>query len=225
MRFKPSFGSGIASALVAFMLPVAHSQPAPSADVPVSGAATAIAAINSMEVLDNQRPLSPGDQINFRIVEDREAPITLQVTDSGDVEVPIVGRIPAEGKTCRQFAQMVKASLEKGYYRRATVIVGIDSLSRTSLGVVYLTGQVQSQGPVELPGREQLTVSLAILRAGGFSDFADKRRVRVIRKNANQETETFKVDVKAVLEKGQLEKDMVVKPGDVIIVPERMFNF
>lgn len=208
------------------MLSLSRAQtPVPVPAPTPSGSASAIAAINSMEVLDNQRPLSPGDQINFRIVEDREPPLTLQVTDSGDVEVPILGRISAEGKTCRQFAQIVKSGLERGFYRKATVIVGIDSLSRSSLGVVYLSGQVLNQGPVELPGREQLTVSRAILRAGGFADFADKRRVRVIRKLPDNQTETFKVDVKAVLEKGQLEKDMDLKAGDVIIVPERMFNF
>jgi len=210
---------------VVFMPPVAWTQTNEAEPPRPSGGAAAIAAINSMSVLDNQRPLSPGDQINFRIVEDREAPLTLQVTDTGDVEVPIVGRISAAGRTCRQFAEVVKAALEKGYYRRATVIVGIDSLSRSSLGVVYLSGQVLNQGPVELPGREQLTVSRAILRAGGFADFADKRRVRLVRKGADGHTETFKVDVKAVLEKGQFERDLEVRPGDIIIVPERLFNF
>jgi protein involved in polysaccharide export with SLBB domain len=85
---------------------------------------------------------------------------------------------------------------------------------------------VRTQGPIELPSSvEKLTVSSAIMQAGGFSDFANKRRVRVLRKTSDTTTEKIVVDVKDIIEGGHLEKDVVLQAGDVIYVPERLINF
>lgn len=185
----------------------------------------AIAQIGSMEVLDDRHPLGSGDKISFRIAEERDAPIVLQVSPSGDVEVPLIGRVPVAGLSCKQAAQKIKADLERKYYKNATVIVGLESTSTAPLGVVYVTGQVATQGPLEIPRGETFTVSKAILRAGGFADFANKRRVRVLRQRPGGTPERIIVDVKAVIEGGRLDKDVIVEPGDYIVVPERGINF
>ena len=71
-------------------------------------------------VLDDKHKLTIGDRLSFRIVEDEEDPKPLFVTDSGDLEVPYIGRVPAENKTCRQLAAEIKTALEKEYYYQAT---------------------------------------------------------------------------------------------------------
>jgi len=93
------------------------------------------------------------------------------------------------------------------------------------MGTYFVTGQVMKQGAQEIPRDRKVTVAAAILEAGGFADFADKRRVRLIRPAADGQNKSFKVDVKAVLERGDTSKDMIVEPGDYIVVPERLFNF
>lgn len=188
-------------------------------------ASPAIAQIGSMEVLDDRHKLGDGDKISFRIAEEREPPIVLAVSPSGDVEVPLIGRVPVAGLTCKQAALKIKGELEKKYYRAATVIVGLEATSTASLGVVYVTGQVATQGPLEIPRGETFTVSKAILRAGGFADFANKRRVRILRQRPGASPERIIVDVKAVIEQGKLDKDVIVEPGDYIVVPERGINF
>ncbi len=187
--------------------------------------ASTVAQTNSMEVLNDKAKLGNGDRLSYRVVEERREPIALTVTDSGEMEVPFIGRIQAAGKTCKQLAYLIKPQLEKEYFFKATVIIGLDTLSQRSRGKVYLMGQVRTQGAVDVPAEETLTVSRVILRAGGLADFANRRKVRLVRKIAGGKTETTIVDLVDILDKGKIEKDPVVEPDDLIIVPERLINF
>ena len=185
---------------------------------------SAAAYTTSMDVLDDERPLRIGDRLSMRVVEDREPPVSLLVTDSGEVEVPLIGRVIAKGKTCKQLAYAIKVPLERDYYYKATVIIALDVAGLKSPGRVYVTGQVRNQGPLDIPPDETFTVSKAILRAGGFADFANKRKVKLVRKKGGS-TETTIVDVELVVKKGRTDKDPVVEADDTIIVPERLINF
>jgi polysaccharide export outer membrane protein len=206
----------------------------PATNVATAGQATtsqvltnALAAIstNSMDALDDKHKLAIGDRLSFRIEEDQEDPKPLFVTDSGDLEVPYIGRFPAENKTCKQLAIELKATLEKEYYYRATVIIAVDVMVKTR-GKVYLVGPVRMPGPVEMPSDETLTLSKAILRAGGFTDFADKRHVQVTRKGAGAaDKQSFVVDVGQIFDQGKIERDLTLEPGDLIFVPERSIRF
>ena len=190
-------------------------------------ASSAIASTNSMDVLDDKRKICPGDRLSYRVVEERKGPVPLFVTDSGEVEVPLIGRVSAVNKTCRQLANDIKPPLEKEYFYKATVIVGLDFSSMRSRGRIYITGEVRGGGPMEIPADETFTVSKALLGGGGLGDFANKRKVRLVRKKADNpsETETIYVDVEEIIEKGRQDKDPVVNPDDMIVVPKKLINF
>ena len=127
--------------------------------------------------------------------------------------------------TVNTIAKEVKGLLEKQLYYQATVIIAIEVVNKTRVsGKVYVTGQVRNRGGFEIPGGETLTVSKAILSAGGFSDFSDKKNVRLIRKTANGK-QTFVINVVDIWEKGNLDKDLVVQPDDLIVVPARLVNY
>jgi polysaccharide export outer membrane protein len=197
----------------------------PSVSVaPISPTST-VAYTTSMAVLNDSAKLGPGDRVSFRVVEEKRDPIGLIVTDSGEMEVPLIGRVAAANKTCKQLAYEIKPVLEKEYFYQATVIIGLDMISTKSRGKVYLTGQVRTQGALELMPDEVMTVSKTILRAGGLADFAEKRKVKLVRRKADGTSETTLVDLDLIIKKGQLDKDPVVQPGDLIVVPERLINF
>ncbi len=187
-------------------------------------AAGVVAGTTSMEVLDNSRRLGAGDRLSYRVVQERRAPLSLVVTDSGEVEVPLIGRVRAGGRTCRELAETIKPLLQREYFHHATVIVSLDSVSTKSRGTIYVSGCVRSQGPIELPPEDRLTVSKAILKAGGFAEFADKKKVKLVR-NRGASVETTVVDVDAILVKGQIDKDPALQPDDRIIVPQKFINF
>jgi len=196
------------------------------APVPSISPGANAAFLNSMEVLDDKRKISPGDRISYRVIEEHKQPLSLLVTDSGEIEVPLIGRVDAQNKTCKQLAYEIKVPLEKDYFYKATVIIGLDFGGR-SRGRVYITGNVRSAGPMELPPDENLTVSRAILRAGGFDQFANKHRVRLVRKKPETSTgtETTIVDVGDIIDHGHAEKDITLLPDDMIVVPRALINY
>lgn len=200
--------------------------PALPARTPESlGTAATVSTTVSMDVLDRSRPLARGDVLNFRIVEDKDPPVALRVNDAGNIEVPYIGTVSADGKSPHELAFAVKAMLERDYYHNATVIISLDTAGEKSAGLFYMTGAVRGGGPMEIPFNEKFTVSKAILRAGGFADFANERKVLVQRPKPDGSTETITVNVKEVIEKGRQDLDIEVLPNDLIRVPERLINF
>ena len=225
MRFELFHWLAAASMLLGFVNVTVAQQPGRvDQDRPFRDSAPPAAYTTSMDVLDDERPLRIGDRLSMRVVEDRQSPVSLFVTDSGEVEVPLIGRVHAKGLTCKQLAYQIKAPLEREYFFKATVIVALDMAGLKSPGRVYLTGQVRNQGPLDIPPDETFTVSKAIMRAGGFADFANKRKVKLVRKKGDS-TETILVNVDEVVKKGRIDKDPVVEAGDTIIIPERLINF
>src|SRR5438128_2261136 len=192
----------------------------PSSDLP-STATNTVMRTNSMAVLDDKKKLGSNDYVTFRVVEDRDNDSQrLRVNDNGELEVPYVGLVPARGKSCKELAYTIKALLEKEYYYHATVILAVERVSEKSRGRIYVYGSVKGQGPQEIPADESYTVSKAIIKAGGFGDFANKRKVKLTRKNGQD----FTIDLKRVIEEGRTDEDMVLQPDDQIYVPQRLIN-
>jgi polysaccharide export outer membrane protein len=211
-RYNPGYADDAAAT------PAPSAAKSPGNDLPTS---STVMRTNSMSVLDDKKRLGSNDYVSFRVVEDRDNDSQrLRVNDNGELEVPYVGLIPAEGKTCKELAYSIKGQLEKEYYYHATVILAVDRVSEKSRGKVYVYGSVKTQGPQEIPADESYTVSKAVIRAGGFGDFANKRKVKLTRKNGKE----FTVDLKRVIEEAHTEEDMVLQPDDQIYVPQRLIN-
>ena len=212
-------------------MPVPAARTAAPAPAVLSAAPAPAPGLLNGYVADDNYKLRTGDAVSFQILEDRllgiqDAPINLVVTDSGELDVTYIGRVMAVGKTCNELAADVKAALEKDYYKQATVVLSLNLASRI-VGRVYIWGQVRTQGGLDLQINENLTAGNAILRAGGFGDFASKTKVKVVRAATGPkgEKQTFDLNMVDILEKGKIENDIVLQPNDLIIVPTRLVNF
>jgi protein involved in polysaccharide export with SLBB domain len=175
-------------------------------------------------ILYDKHLLEPGDQISFKITEDRKPSTNLVVSDSSELSVPYVGSVSVAGKTCPQLAGELKTLLEKEYYYRATVVIALEAVNKIT-GRVLVWGEVRNQGPIDIPFGRSLTVGEAILRAGGLTDSGDKKKVKIIRHDGNGSTRVIEVNVAEVVENGKTEKDVVVEPNDYIVVPTRSIRF
>ena len=200
-------------------LAISNPPPALSAG---TNAAPPIATNLSAYVPDDKYKLRPGDKVSLQILEDRDLPKSLIVADSGELDAPYVGRVMAKDKTCKQLALDLKQQLEKEFYYRATVIIALDAANKL-LGRVYVWGQVRNQGPLDIAVNENLTAGKAILRTGGFADFANKKRVKLIR--GSGEKKNIELNMVEILEEGKTGQDLVLQPDDSIIVPSRLINF
>lgn len=211
-RYNPGYNQDSATPVPSITKP-------PAADLPPT--TSTVLRTNSMAALDEKKRLGPNDYVSFRVVEDRDNDSQrLRVSDNGELEVPYIGPVPAQGKTCKELAYNIKAALEREYYYHATVILALDRVSEKSRGKVYVYGSVKAQGPQEIPADETYTASKAVIRAGGFGDFANKRKVKVTRKSGQD----FTVDLKRIIEEGHTDEDVVLQPDDQIYVPQRLIN-
>lgn len=157
---------------------------------------------------DNQsRRLQVGDrlEINLRAIPNPENMKSV-VDEKGTLNFPFIGAIPVVGLTCSEAERLVeKAYVEGGIYRHITVII-VPPESEYAV-----QGEVLRPGPYPLT--RDMTLMQALSRAGRFSDFADPTRVKLIRGK-----ETIEINVRRIEE--NKEKDITVKPGDVILVPK-----
>lgn len=187
--------------------------------VDVDPSAIRVGRPETMNLLDNNRTITLGDRLEYMVAEDREAPIVVFVAEDGQVDLPLIGKVPAVGKTAQSLAKEISEELEKEYYYQATVHIS-EYRDARSRGQVFVMGQVLDQGMVAIPQNEVMTVSRAILTAGGFTPRSDATRVTVIRRDrANPEEEQrMEVNVAEILEQGRLDKDMVLQPNDLVFV-------
>lgn len=230
--------------------PAEAPKPAPAALAPApvvapvkDDTASAVAQMSSMDKLDATRPLKIGDTVVLRIVEDGEKTYNLRVQDSGNLLVPYISLVQAAGRTCRDVAMAMKTELEKEHFKSATVILALeaeappskkkrDGTAADGMAVgpeepdfIVIYGQVSRQGRYEVDPEEDLTVSQAILKAGGFSQFANDKKVKVIRKVPGKGNVNIIVNLRDVMMRGKLEYDIPIRGGDVIIVDEKLLNF
>ena len=134
------------------------------------------------------------------------APYTID--DSGSMNLPYIGLIKIAGLGVSQAQVAIESKLKADkIYTHPTVTINIPNTTR----FVNIGGQVRSPG--RIPYRADLTLMSAINSAGGFTDYADKKRVTLTRDSKVQ-----KIDTRQLL--AHPEKDTKVLPGDQINVPQ-----
>src|SRR5262249_46098314 len=139
----------------------------------------------------------------------------------GKISVPLIGDVDAGGRTPTEVADAIKKQLSV-YIRDPNVAVIITELKSSEfLSRVRVTGAVR--GPRSMPYRQGMTVLDVVLEAGGVNDFAAPNRTKLYRKGKGNKTDVFEIELGDILNKGRLDTNFLLKPGDVITVPERLF--
>ncbi len=179
-----------------------------------------------MRVLENEVRFEIGDRLNYRVLEEREAPVLLFVDGQGEVKFPLAGRVPAVGRTPLELAVALKKQLEVDYFYQATVV--IEPVNATGIrGRVNVIGEVRTNGMQPLPSDAAIRLSEMIIRSGGFTKEADQTEVRLIRQGGRGsngervEAGTFVYDVREMLETGNFDNDPYLVSEDLIMVPKR----
>ncbi|MEI6560826.1 MAG: polysaccharide biosynthesis/export family protein [Verrucomicrobiota bacterium] len=172
-----------------------------------------LAAFFSPRLCFAQAVLRAGDTVEIRLsgVPAEEIGVfstTQAIDDGGMINLSYIGKIKVIGMDCSVVQQMIESKLkEDKIYTNPTVTVTPQSGTR----LVNVTGEVKSSG--RLSYTADMTVMNAIGGAGGFNDFADKKRVKLTRNGKVQEIDATKF-IK------DPSKDVKVLPGDQIFVPQ-----
>ncbi len=160
------------------------------------------------------------DRLQITVWRNPELSATVPVRPDGKISVPLIGDVMAGGNTPEQVAASIKQKLT-AYIREPNVAVMVVELrSHEFISRVRVTGAVRT--PRSMPFRQGMTVLDAVLEAGGPNEFAAPNRAKLYRKGKDK-TDVVDVELGDILNKGKLQTNITLKPGDVVTIPERLF--
>jgi polysaccharide export outer membrane protein len=156
--------------------------------------------------------LSAGDKLRIEVYKDTQLSQSLQVRPDGKITLPLVGDIAAAGRTSVELRDAIAGALDE-YIAKPVVTVIV---TETTPQVVYVTGEVNKPGALPL-NNGQMSIIQAIAMAGGFTDFANKKDVRVLRKGSTG-MQTLRFNYKDAVDDDNRSEPMPLLPGDTVIV-------
>lgn len=162
--------------------------------------------------------IGPGDTLNVFVWRNPELTVTVPVRPDGKISTPLVEDMVAVGKTPAELGRDIEAVLAEYVKQPQVNIIVQVPASRNSQ--VRIVGQVTRPSPV--PYREGMTVLDAILEVGGLTPFAAGNRAKLVRTEDGRQNE-IRVKVDDLVNKGDLDQNIALKPGDVLVVPESRF--
>ncbi|SKA13857.1 polysaccharide biosynthesis/export family protein [Consotaella salsifontis] len=156
------------------------------------------------EVLNQPYRLDAGDRVRVTVFEQDGLTNTYTVDKAGYIDMPLVGSVPARGRTTGELASALQAEFAKGYLRDPDIAVEVDRYRP-----FFIMGEVGAGGQYSyVPG---MTVQNAIAIAGGFSPRAEQRSVDITRQ------------VNGKILTGRVLISDPILPNDTIYVRERLF--
>lgn len=154
--------------------------------------------------------IGPEDILHISVWENKELTLDVVVRPDGKISLPLVQDVQAEGLT----ADELGAQLKKGFLNFIKDPVVSVIITQINSSKFYIIGSVSRPGPYPLRG--EISVLQALSLAGGFTQFASPRKIKIIRNNSGN-TEIRKVNYYDILDSG--EGNYFVKAGDTIVVP------
>lgn len=149
--------------------------------------------------------------------------MTVVVDQKGEIVLPHLLQEPV---LCEDLTlDALRSKLTKAYkvyYRHPQVTVDFAPYDGTGVspwGTITVLGEVASPGPVNMPPTMNMTVSKVIQAAGGLRQYADKTKIQVTRCESDGKKKKYNIDLVEIGKNGRADKDMVLRPGDVVWVP------
>jgi polysaccharide biosynthesis/export protein len=177
--------------------PVATPPPAPSAPAPLS----------------SEYVIGPGDVLQISVWKNEGLSRVAPVRPDGKISIPLLHDIQAAGLTAMQLRDKIARALAE-FLPNPEVSVALAEVHSLRVSVL---GEVQKPGVLELQGRT--TILEAIAMAGGFRDFASPSKITVIRLDEQGQTQKIRFNYNKAVNNSPDEPNMVLRPGDVIVVP------
>jgi polysaccharide export outer membrane protein len=163
--------------------------------------------------------LQPSDLIRVLIFQEPDLLREVRITQEYTITLPLIGTIDLRDRTVRQAEELIRSLYDKDYLVNPQVNLTVLEYSQRTVQVV---GAVNNPGSVVFPPEQKMGLVEAIARAGGQSRIADLKRVQLTRTSAEGKTENFIINVSDLM-KGASGEQWLLRKGDVILVPEKLF--
>jgi len=161
-------------------------------------------------------PIGPGDilQVSTYAGGEKQEDFTAEVSHAGTMPSPLIGTIEVAGLTPFEVAAKMTERLARDFFVNPQVLVSVKEYGRK----IYVLGEVKKPGAFSI--QEGLTTLNACILAGGFTEYAWPRKVKVSRME-NGKQKIIEINLVKVQEGKQ--EDLVLQTGDRIYVPQRWF--
>jgi polysaccharide biosynthesis/export protein len=163
--------------------------------------------------------IGPGDNLHVFVFENEQLSVTVPVRPDGKISTPLVEDMVAVGKTPSQLARDIEKSL--GVYVKSPKVNVVVLSALSVYSEVKVIGQVKE--PQAMPYHEGMRVLDALLTAKGLTQFAAGNRAHLVRSSADGKQQDIKVKLEALVNSGDLTQNLLLQPGDVLVVPETRF--
>ena len=157
--------------------------------------------------------IGPDDVLSVLFWRDKDLSTDVVVRPDGKISLPLVNDIQAGGLTPSELRDAVSA-LAKRYIEEPSVTVVVKQINSRK---VFITGQVEKPGPYPMSG--STTVMQLIAMAGGLREYADGRRILIMRTEANGRQSGHLFNYRQVAEGKNLAQNIALQPGDTVVVP------
>ncbi|MDY6903925.1 MAG: polysaccharide biosynthesis/export family protein [Thermodesulfobacteriota bacterium] len=160
----------------------------------------------------NVYEIAAGDVLNVFVYEEPEITQNVVVRNDGRISMPLIGDVMAAGTTPELLSEIITLKLSKYIEAVEVSVILVEGNGQ----VYYVLGQISAPGQYRIT--RPVTVLQAIARAGGFLEWAKKSRIMVVgESNPKAKITYFNYD--DFLEGKDVGKNVVLKPGDTIVVP------
>ncbi len=166
--------------------------------------------------------IGPLDQITVHVWRNPELSAEkIQVRPDGRITMPLVRDMDAVGKTPTQLQDDISAELEQ-YIEQPIVSVIVNEFVSTFEQQIRIVGSTEQ--PASLPYRANMTVLDAMIAVGGLGEFASGNSAKLLRyEGPEKEQKEYRLRLADLLKRGDSSANVMLKPGDVIIIPESRF--
>ncbi len=163
--------------------------------------------------------IGPGDVLDIFVWRNPEISTKVPVRPDGKISTPLVEDMVAVGKTPSQLARDMEDVLAT-YIKSPAVNVIVTEFRGALSEQVRVVGQAAN--PQMIPYREGMTLLDVMIAVGGLGEFAAGNRAKLVRRIGANNRE-YRVRLDDLLNKGAVEHNIDIEPGDVIIIPEAFF--
>jgi polysaccharide export outer membrane protein len=161
---------------------------------------------------DDVYTIYPGDVLQVTVWKEEGLDREVVVLPNGTIDFPLIGSVSVKDQTPEDVQTAIKAKLKKFIPDASVSVVVKADLGHT----INVIGQVTKPG--ELIMGHHLTVMQALSQAGGLTPYASQSKIIILRQQDGQEV-SLPFPYSDVVSGDELDKDIVLKPGDVVVVP------
>jgi polysaccharide export outer membrane protein len=159
--------------------------------------------------------IGPLDTLNIIVWRNPELSMSVPVRPDGKVTVPLVEDLPASGKTSTELARDIEKRLAK-YIREPVVTVIVTGFTGLFSQEIRVVGEASK--PQALPYRKGMSLLDVMISVGGLTDFADGNHASILR-----DGKQYGVRLGDLIRRGDVSANVLMKPGDVLIIPQSWF--